>query len=118
MKILIIDDEQIDLFITKKLLGTDYDVVGFTNLPDTLGWAQNNSFDLVLIDYYLAPGVYAHDALKELIAIKVSKFKAYVLSNYVDEKQAQDLKDAGFTDIMYKPLTVEKFKEYLKVSVV
>jgi DNA-binding NarL/FixJ family response regulator len=117
MKILVVDDEQLDLFITKKLLSLEFEVEGFTTLEATVDWAKNNSFDIVLIDYYLAPGLYAHDALKELLLIKGNTFKAFVLSNYVDGKQAQELKDVGFSDIIYKPLTIEKFKDYLSVKI-
>lgn len=113
MKILVIDDEQLDLFITKKLLSLEFEVEGFTTIEAATAWASNNDFDVVLIDYYLAPGVHAHDALKKLLLVKGKVFKSYVLSNYVDTKQVQELKEAGFTDIIYKPITMEKFKDFL-----
>jgi hypothetical protein len=49
--------------------------------------------------------------LSQLIALKGNTFKAFAVSNYVDEKQARDLIGAGFSDIIYKPLTLEAFKE-------
>lgn len=113
MKILIIDDEQLDLFITSKLLGLEFEVEGFTTIEDTLSWAQHHSFEVVLIDYYLGTNVYAHTALKQLIALKGHTFKAFVLSNHVDEQQALELKQAGFAAIIYKPLTLEKFKDQM-----
>jgi DNA-binding response OmpR family regulator len=110
VKILIVDDEQLDLFINKKLLSLEYDVEGFTSLNDALTWAQNNTFDVALIDYYLGPNLYAHNALSELKATKGDTFKAFVLSNFVDAKQSSELREAGFKDIIYKPLTLETFK--------
>jgi DNA-binding NarL/FixJ family response regulator len=114
VKILIVDDETLDLFIAKKLLGLSYNVEGFTTLQETVLWAKSNSFDVVLIDYYLGPGLFAHHVLKELHALKGNTFRAFVLSNHVDESQTRELKAAGFADIIYKPLTLEKFNDYLQ----
>jgi DNA-binding NtrC family response regulator len=113
VKVLIVDDEQLDLFITKKLLTLQYEVEGFTNLADTVNWAKQNTFDVVLIDYYLGDGLHAQDVLRELITLKGKSFQAFVLSNYVDGNQVKALKEAGFTEVIFKPFTLEKFKELL-----
>jgi DNA-binding NtrC family response regulator len=113
VKILIVDDEQLDLFISKKLLGLEYEVEGFTSLPETIRWAQNNTFDVLISDYYLGTGLHANNVLKELTALKGKTFKSFVLSNHIDEKQAEDLKAIGFTGIIEKPLSIEKFKSIL-----
>lgn len=110
MKILIIDDEELDLFINKKLLALEFDVAGFTSIKEATNWAKENDFDVAVIDYYLAPGVFANHFLKELRSIKGNNFKSFVVSNYIDEKQSQELKADGFTGIIYKPLTLEGFK--------
>ena len=113
MKILVVDDEELDLFISEKLLSLEFDAVGFTSYKDAFHWAQHNDFDIAVIDYYLGPGIFASNLLKELIAIKGQTFKAFVVSNYIDEKQTADLRISGFTDIIYKPLTLETFKSKL-----
>ena len=110
MKILIVDDEELDLFINKKLLSLEFEAEGFTSVKDTLMWAEQNVFDVAIIDYYLGPGIFATHLLKQLVAIKGPTFKSFVVSNYVDGKQVQELREAGFTDIIYKPLTLEMFK--------
>jgi response regulator RpfG family c-di-GMP phosphodiesterase len=115
VKILILDDEELDLFINKKLLALEFDVAGFTSIKDATNWAQQNDFDIAVIDYYLAPGVYANHFLQQLKSIKGNNFKSFVVSNYVDEKQSAELKAAGFTEIIYKPLTLEGFKEKIKI---
>lgn len=114
MKILIVDDESLDLFIAKKLLGLSYEVEGFTTQQEAVLWAKSNVFDVVLIDYYLGPGLFAYHVLKELQNVKGDSFKAFVLSNHVDDSQTQELKAAGFHDIIIKPLTLEKFNDYLQ----
>jgi CheY-like chemotaxis protein len=113
VKILIVDDEELDLFISKKLLSLEFDTVGFTSQKEAVQWADQNEFDIAVVDYYLGPGIFATDVLKQLISIKGPTFKSYVVSNYVDAKQLQDLKEAGFTDVIYKPLTLELFKSKL-----
>ncbi len=116
VRILIVDDENLDLFINKKLLSLEFETEGFTSIEDTLHWAEHNDFDVAVIDYYLGPGIHAHDLLKELVARKGTTFRAFVVSNYVDEKQVITLKAAGFTDIIYKPLTLEGFKKKLNLD--
>lgn len=110
------DDEELDLFINKKLLSLEFETEGFTNIKDAISWVEQNDFDVAVIDYYLGPGIFATDLLKQLIKIKGQTFKSFVVSNYVDGKQLQELKDAGFTDTINKPLTLEMFKHKLKAG--
>lgn len=110
MKILIVDDEQLDLFINKKLLGLEYEVEGFTEVDDMLKWVKDNPFDVLLCDFYLDKGLTAHHVLKEITSIREKTFKALVLSNHIDSKQAMDLTAAGFDGIIEKPLNLEQFK--------
>ena len=114
MKILIVDDESLDLFIAKKLLSLEFEVEGFTTLEETVKWSKVNAFDVVLVDYYLGPGIFAHDVLKQLLPLREKNYKAFVLSNHVDDSQSRELREVGFDDIIYKPLTLEKFKDYMK----
>ena len=109
MKILIIDDESLDLFVAKRLLSLEFEVEGFTTLEEALTWASTNSFDVALIDYYITPTVLAHDALKALRTLRGNTFKAFTLSNYVDSQQVSQLKEAGFDDVIFKPLTERLF---------
>ena len=115
MKILVVDDEQLDLFITKKLLGLNYEVHGFNNIPEASTWAKANHFDVLLSDYYLGQGKHAPDVLNAIRAAATSKFKAVVLSNHIDEDQANALRQTGFDSIIEKPITLEKFTSALKI---
>lgn len=113
MKVLIVDDEELDLFIHKKLLGLEFETAGFTSVEDTLAWAKTNDFDVAIIDYYLGAGIHANQLLKQLITLRGATFKAFVISNYVNEEQVIDLRAAGFSDVIYKPLTLEVFRTKL-----
>jgi response regulator RpfG family c-di-GMP phosphodiesterase len=113
LKILIVDDEQLDLFITKKLLGLTYEVIGFHSIKEAAAWAQNNPFDVLLSDYYLGHGMHAPDVLKAIRTVAPNSFRAMVLSNHIDEPQAEALRAAGFHAIIEKPITLEKFQASL-----
>jgi DNA-binding NtrC family response regulator len=114
MKVLIIDDEKLDLFIAKKLLEPEFEVNGFNKLSDALAWVQSNEFDVALIDYYLDDGVVGLDILKKIQEIKGRSFKAILLSNHVDDDQLKKLRAEGFHNVIFKPISLEKFKEVLK----
>jgi DNA-binding NtrC family response regulator len=115
VKILIVDDEQLDLFISRKLLSLEYEVEGFTSLAEATQWAKDNPFDILLSDYYLGTGLHAQHVLKAMTDVKGKTFKAFVLSNHIDERQAQELKEAGFHAIIEKPLSLDKFKNSLEL---
>ncbi|HEY9048607.1 MAG TPA: response regulator [Ohtaekwangia sp.] len=110
MKILLIDDEELDVFIAQRLLSLEYDITGITSHEQALHWAKENHFDVVLIDYYLNKGKLGNQLLRDLIAIKGPVFKAFLLTNYIDSKEHDKLKQDGFQGIIDKPLTLEKFK--------
>src|SRR5438045_50756 len=100
MKILVVDDEMLDLYISKKILGMEFQVEGFNNLPEAVEWAKNNSFDLLVSDYYLGKGLHAHDVLKALVEVKGKVFKSFVLTNYIDDHKVAELMQAGFNGII------------------
>jgi DNA-binding NtrC family response regulator len=110
VKILVVDDDQLDLFISKKLLSLEYQVEGFISLTDMIQWVKDNSFDVLLCDYYLDKGLHADYVLKEIMKLKQKTFKAFVLSSHIDDKQSQELSAAGYDGIIEKPLSLEKFK--------
>ena len=116
MKVLIIDDEKLDLFIAKKLLEPEFEAEGFTKPADAMEWARSNNFEATLIDYYLDDGVLGIDMLKQLRQIKGNSFKAILLSNHVEDDQAKEVSDAGFGGIIFKPITLEKFKAALQAA--
>lgn len=111
LKILILDDEQLDLFISTKLLSLEYEAEGFTTLPDLMEWIKGNDFDVLLSDYYLDNGLHATQVLNEILRDRTKTFKAFVVSSHIDNQQAQELKAAGYNGIIEKPLSIEKFKQ-------
>ena len=111
MKILLVDDEPLELFISKKFLSQEFEVQGFNSINDAIGWAQSNSFDILVSDYFLGGNKYASDLLKDLKSQYQNNFKAYVLTNHLDDEKKQELISAGFLAVIEKPITLEKFKQ-------
>ncbi|HEY9006055.1 MAG TPA: response regulator [Ohtaekwangia sp.] len=116
MKILLIDDEELDVFIAQRLLSLEYDITGVTSDEQAIRWAKENHFDVVLIDYYLNKGKLGNQLLRELIAIRGPVFKAFLLTNYIDSRERDTLKKDGFQGIIDKPLTLEKFRTCMELG--
>lgn len=116
MRILIIDDESLDLFITRTVLQAEFDVEAFSSLNDAVNWAGNHEFDAALIDYYLGPDLLASDALNALQRVVHSPIRnAFVLTNFVDAQQTTRLTSQGFEGIIMKPVTLELVRSRLAV---
>jgi DNA-binding NtrC family response regulator len=113
MKIVIIDDELVDLIISQKILETDFQVEGFSNLADAVQWAKHNPFDVLLSDFYLGTGMHANEVIKALTEVRGKTFKAFVVTNYIDGKKAAQLIQDGFSGIIDKPLELGKVKKAL-----
>ena len=114
MKVLVIDDEKLDLFIASKLLQPDFEVTAFTSPKEAIDWSATHSFDVAIIDYYLDNGVLGVHVLKELRQKKNNAFKAILLTNHLEEDQAKEMMAAGFDYTLYKPISLEKVKDALK----
>jgi len=115
--ILIVDDEPLDLFIAKTTLQGEFRVEGFTTMEEAVAWSSANDFDAILIDYYLGPDTYATHVLKALQALKPLPIRnAYVLSNYVNNAQASELRAAGFEGVIDKPISLTAVRRKLLPS--
>jgi CheY-like chemotaxis protein len=112
VKILLIDDEPLDLFIAQKQLSLEFDVTAFTTSREAIPWAKENQFDIALIDYYLGPDL-GSQVLKQIVASREKNFRAFLLTNFVDAQQVLALKAEGFDDVIFKPLNIEKLKAHL-----
>ncbi|MBS1680131.1 MAG: response regulator [Bacteroidetes bacterium] len=113
MTILLLDDENLELFITKTILEREFQVHGFNTLDEAVAWARNNPFDVLISDYYLDRGMTAQNALKALEEIKGKNFKSVVLTNYSDHKRVAEIMAAGFTGVVDKPLELAELKKII-----
>lgn len=116
MRILLIDDDTLELFLSLRILRMEFQAEGFKTLPEAIDWAKNNTFDLLLSDYYISNEVHAKDVLKAMIDLKGNNFKSIVLTNHVDEPTIAATKGAGFDGILEKPLSLEKLKSVVGIQ--
>jgi len=110
VQILLVDDDPLELFLSLKIIRTQYKADGFKTLPEAIEWAKANPFDILLSDYYLDKQISAHDVLKALHDLKGNTFKSYVLTNYIDETKKAELRELGFDGIIEKPMAIDKLK--------
>jgi DNA-binding NtrC family response regulator len=106
-----VDDEPIELFLSKRFLEKEFQVEGFNSIPDAMQWAKSHSFEILISDYYLGGGLHAHDLLNDLIKLKGKVFRAFVITNFIDASKTAELKKAGFDGILEKPISLENFKK-------
>ena len=88
----------------------EHEVAGFTAIPEALEWVKINSFDILVSDYHLGKDFHAHDLLKAIRAIQDNTFKSFVLTNHIDDAMKAALMGAGFSAVIEKPLSLDKFK--------
>lgn len=111
MKILLVDDDSLEIFLSLKILRMEFQAEGFKTLPEALTWARSNEFDLLVSDNYITNNVQAADVLKALIEVKGKTFKSVVLTNHADDQMKAAILAAGFDGIIDKPLSLDKLKE-------
>jgi CheY-like chemotaxis protein len=110
MKILLVDDDSLEIFLALKILRMEHQAEAFKTLPEAVEWAKVNDFDVLLSDNYISNNVQAADVLKALVAVKGKTFKAVVLTNHADDQTKAMVLGAGFDGIMDKPLSLDKLK--------
>jgi CheY-like chemotaxis protein len=111
MKILLVDDDSLEIFLALKILRMEFQAEAFKTVSEAVEWAKINDFDVLLSDNYVANNVQAADVLNALVAIKGKTFKSVVLTNHVDDQITATILAAGFDGIIDKPLSLDKLKK-------
>ena len=110
MKILLVDDDSLEIFLSLKILRMEFQAEGFKSLPEAITWAKSNEFDVLVSDNYISNNVQAADVLKAMIEVKGKTFKSVVLTNHADDQMKTTIFRAGFDGIIDKPLSLDKLK--------
>jgi signal transduction histidine kinase len=103
MRILIVDDDEVDrLAIRRALRGSaiDLTVEEASAAPEALKAACSQTFDCILLDYYL-PGCDGFDLLRK-IREECPRTPVVMLTGHGDEHTAVELMKAGATDYIAK----------------
>lgn len=115
MNVLIIDDNTLHLRMCSILLEKmKHTVVTAESLNDLKKITDNMSEpDVALIDFRLEPGVTGIDVINYLRTVRNwNKLKCVALTADVGEQSV--MKNAGFDNIIYKPVTDTQLAETLK----
>ena len=107
MRILLIDDDQVDRAMVRRALrGSGLDTVVTEASAGTAGlrFADEQSFDCVLLDYRL-PDIDAFDVLKALLSGRRGNHTVIVLTGAADQEIAARLMQAGALDYLSKSET-------------
>ena len=118
-KILVIDDNEATYKIVEKLLKgsniiVDYSLTG----KDTLTKLKNKKkYDLILLDEELSQ-ITGYELLKKMREIRNFKVPVILLSKDNNYEYNEEYKQAGFTDVLIKPLKKDnlhlKIEKYIK----
>ncbi len=109
--LLIVDDDEMILTSLNAflMLETDYDVESFSSVNEALGFAESNSFDLVISDY-LMPEM---DGITFLAKIKEINPQAprILLTGYADKENAiKGINEVGLFQYIEKPWDNEQLR--------
>jgi len=117
MTLLVLDEDHVSLFVTKRTLNADHLIYGFTAFEDVMEWASQNPFDVLLVDYNPRDRSEAIRLLEQVSKVAKCSFRPFILTtSRIHSSQSQALLDAGFEKIFLRPLLHIPLMEYLKVT--
>ena len=90
-KILIIDDDEVSIFVTKKLLefNNDYDIITFKSAQKALYFLENNKIDLIFLDINM-PCMDGFQFLEEFQKLNIESKPQVVICTSSDRKSDKD----------------------------
>ncbi|MEO0565412.1 MAG: response regulator, partial [Chloroflexota bacterium] len=103
-KILVVDDEDVNLMVMEHLLGDQYNLTLASNGEDAMAKVHAESFDLVLLDI-LMPGISGLDVLRELRqSFSSDELPVVLVTALTDEKTMIEALSDAANDYLTKPL--------------
>ncbi|RAV99997.1 response regulator [Pseudochryseolinea flava] len=115
MRILVVEDQQVDRLIIKKQLSPAFDVTTLSSAIEAKVFARNNTFDVALLNVFLQEDMDGLELLKDLEVISAQSFLALAISAHVDDSRCQRLLNSGFKALLPKPFEREEFERLVAV---
>lgn len=109
MKILVVEDQQVDRLIIKKQLSPDFSVTTLSSAQEAKIFARSNLFDVAVLNVFLQEDMDGLELLNDLASITKRSFLALAITAHVDESRAQRLLRSGFKALLPKPFDREEF---------
>src|SRR5690606_131092 len=110
-KVLIVDDNEINLLIAGKKFETwNINFVLARSGPEALELVQLEDFSVVLMDLHMPGmgGIEVANAIRNLPGEKFLDLPIIALSGVADIGQPEEIKSAGFTDFLSKPYSPQE----------
>jgi two-component system, response regulator, stage 0 sporulation protein F len=115
-RILVVDDIVINrMLITEIVSGLGYEYVEASNGKDALEKLQKYSFDVVLMDIEMPVmnGIETTKYIREKLKHPLKDIPVIALTAHNPEIFFKDYRDVGFTALLTKPYTIQKFTTLL-----
>jgi two-component system response regulator ResD len=113
MRVLVVEDREIDRLILRTELEPHFEVTFGRNAQEALQLALNNHFDVALINVMLQEDMEAALLLPKLQQLSEFPMIAIALTSHLDEQRIRTLMAVGFQHILYKPFDTRVFEQVL-----
>lgn len=113
-KILVIDDEEVQLDIAKSLLSEiNYDVEGTSDVENINSILESFDPDIVLLDMILGEDKDGYDVYKEMIKVR-PKQKVIIVSGYSESDRVKKAMKLGVKKYLKKPYNIRDIAKNIK----
>lgn len=113
-KILIVDDEKLQLEIASNMLTKlGYRVEAVSSGENAIGYLQKHSVDLILLDMIMPKGLNGRETFEEIIKLH-PKQKAIIASGFAKTEDVEKTQELGAGEYLRKPYTMEKIGMAIK----
>ena len=110
-RILVVDDEPQLLDIAEQMLTNQgYIVKTARSGEDALAILQTDSFDLVLLDMIMDPGINGRQTYEEIIKIQTGQ-KALIISGYSEHEEVKRALALGAGGLIKKPYSLNELSQ-------
>lgn len=121
LRILVVDDIIFNRILVGEILtGLGYDYIEANNGKDAIEYLQKYSFEVVLMDIEMPVmnGIEATKYIREKLKYPLNNIPVIALTAHNPEIFFKDFRDVGFTALLTKPYTIEKFTSLLNSHLV
>lgn len=114
---LVVEDDEVQrMFLMQALIRFGYDVTATDNGMDALELCTEHAYDLVLSDIRM-PRLSGIGFAKNIRMRNPKAFKRLIfISSIEDPAVRRDASDAGATDVLLKPVSIDRLRQVLGIA--